>query len=480
MATVSDDAIDYVNSTSTFPAVIFKRTHATRHAVENGKFLANALGSGMTLEGNFTYECTNTSREADKPDDPSACANRMLFMATAGWSMHYFQSFVTPNGNVTVEEWTDAWDDMHAFDEADWTWDEFMPLCTTFYTEMLHPYLEWWSQNDIPLLLRSYERSGEIFYSARFAIPKLGHIIEVVSGNVTGGAWRSRFEPYGACECEAASVLPRSLADYRHASNQYPQPTDGLPALLIAMVAMPAGDVSQFPNFITSVTGLPSEYVAIANASDDGGCEYSDTSMLVSESYMIPVRMVNNRCAKRTPLRTVAIWEEDYTRTLDQNMNKMGYSGYGRYVDWHIGVYSNQRTLDTVGKWLDERSIGYKQGGFNTSFTASPTPAPTGADVGSAFSVAPTPFPSPAGPAPTTLITGTGVPNITGSVWSRGVSGLGVEFQSSYSGEYFDLRKVRVLDYCSPGGTEPYGEQVFDASSTAYYCPTHWAAFADE
>ena len=479
LAATTDDSTDdsASGSSSPFPAQIFKRTHATRHAIANGEFVSTALGNAMSLSGNYTYSCINNTqlenaaaKSAGNPDTgPSACANRMLFLATGGFSMHYFQSYITPNGNITVEEWTDAWDDMHAFSDKDWTWDEFMPLSTTFYTDMLRPYLEWWSQNDIPLLLRSYEHGGEVYYSARFSIPKLGHIIEVVSGNVTGDEWRNQFKQYRADECEMASVLPRSHADYRNELDQYP-PTGMLPTLLIAMVSSPASDVRLFPNFITNVTGLSSDHVSVVNES---GCEYSDTSMLLGGSYMVAVRMVNNPRAKRTPSRTVALYEEDYTNTLDQNMNKGGYNGYGRYVDWHIGVYTLQRTLDTVGKMLDERGIGYKQGGSNaTAGVFSGSGGSTNAPVG-----APTQSPTPAGTS--TGVTGVSS-NATGSVWSRGISGLGVEFQSTYSGEYFDMAEVRVLDYCSPGASEPYGQEGPFMDDEVAYCPSHWAENADD
>ena len=250
------DAGDPSKPTSfTSGALLYKRTHAASDAVAAVDFVSSKLGLPLDLNG--TYHCGDGTPgfTATLEDRSDLCARRALFSGLGGFSVHYYESHTTQDGAITVGDWVDAWTTMHNFSDPAFEWNEFMHQGMTFWAPTLDPFLGFWG-HDVAVLYRKYvETDVDVVYSARVVVPGSGHVVEIVSRNVSDPKPFANYSEYG--ECPESNHLTATMADLESQWAKFGGSSHaddlGLPDLLIAQITMPvpnAEDTSRFGDFL--------------------------------------------------------------------------------------------------------------------------------------------------------------------------------------------------------------------------------------
>ena len=427
-ATLSLAEHDYTRIVEGTTVRIYKRTHASANALKDATWAMDNLGLSFLF--NTTYTCSD-----DSPGDTAGgtpCAERMIVTGLADWDMHYYQSYITPMWNISVKDWADEWTASHFPGGADQTWNAWTPMGVTFYAPTLAPFLETWAAAGVASLRR---KAGNL-YSARVVVPHTGHVVEVVS-NVTADA--GSFGAYAADECGAASVPTRtveSLAKYWMAMGGELVNSAGLPDLLVVHVTQPVAeraDVAKLGDFIATYSGASVDVAATVG----DACGYGEFTLplgpyendfYVPFDYAVGIRSVWNPAM---PLDRVKFYEHYMADAIDHLAG--ANQGFSRYMDWHVGLMmlasdgaDTWTSLEANAAALEAAGVGFHDGGDGSE----------------------------------------------GSNWSRGASGLGVEFHGHYSrgGEGTLLGEYGNINYCAP---HAYGADDL-------YCPADYDAMCDE
>ena len=148
---------------------VFKRTLATPDAFGDGAWLRENLGFAIGL--NRSYDAGGAT-----------CAHRVLLTALDGWSVHLFESAVTPQGNATVADFSADWASLHArLGSSSYERDAWLMQSQTFYAPTLTPFLERWRERGVGFVGARYASPSDnvTLYSAMVSLPHAGHVIEV-------------------------------------------------------------------------------------------------------------------------------------------------------------------------------------------------------------------------------------------------------------------------------------------------------------
>ena len=403
---------------------LFKRTHASCAAGRDATFVTTKLG--MAVSSNASYACAGAE-----------CADRVVATTLGNFEMHYFTSYVTPEKDVTTCDFAASFGAANAFASDSWTYSEWATQGVTFYVPTLHPHLRLWTREGVAYLARaSSDAGGETLYSARVVVPHTGHVVEVVS-NVTADA--GSFGAYAADECGAASAPTRtveSMAKYWMAMGGELVNSAGLPDLLVVHVTQPVAeraDVAKLGDFVATYSGASVDVAATVG----DACGYGEITLplgpyendfYVPFDYAVGVRSVWNPAM---PLDRVKFYEHYMADAIDHLAG--ANQGFSRYMDWHVGLMmlasdgaDTWTSLEANAAALEAAGVGFHDGGDGSE----------------------------------------------GSNWSRGASGLGVEFHGHYSrgGEGTLLGEYGNINYCAP---HAYGADDL-------YCPADYDAMCDE
>ena len=483
--------------TPTTNLTLFKRTHASCGAFGDADFVETELG--MDVSVNVSYYCNGVesgakpcarrvvaraprprtrsdpkpksgederNRDLDLHRESIICLNfraapfpetpgsplRLAVDATvspqatvlANFQLHYFQSFVSPELNVTTCDLAGAFAAANAFDAA-WTWSEWTAQGATFFVPTLDAHVRRWISTGTAWVGRTYAARGDRFFSARVVVPHTGHVVELLSGNATARA--GEFVGYGAGECGGAAIASASLPELERAwaaQGGALANTQGLPDLLPVALSQPATDVGAFASFLEAHSSqrLATAVETHATAADD--CAWSRT-LLNSDaslaSWAVELVLVHNERPARGAYN--ATFVEAYTRRAMDALMACD-TGYARYVDNHVGLsLGSSRPLDVTARSLCSHDVGFRAG---TDGTAA-----------------------------------------WGSAWSRGAAGLGVEFQGGVDYTFFDAADLTMLDYCATLGGGPTDDycpwnktDIFDTaqSAAAHWFSMHWGLVA--
>ena len=443
-------------------ALLYKRTHAVSDAVAAVDFVQSKLGLPLDLNGTYHCAAGSPGYTASLAGRADLCARRALFSGLGGFSVHYYESHTTQDGAVSVGDWVDAWTSMHNFSAADFSWNEFVHQGMTFWAPTLDPFLGFWG-HDVAVLYRKYVEasSGDRVYSARVVVPGSGHVVEIVSRNVSDPRPFSNYSEVG--ECPEANHLASTMAELEDQWTKFGGSSHaedlGLPDLLIAQITMPVANEADTPRFGDFLrTHLSPEDQRTVRSSEKTiiekngrtTCAHADTmvSLTLNGSYQVPIRYVYNADAARTEGRSVHVYGTLYTDHLDEVMGCD--AAYARYADWHVGI-ETEATLDYSAARLCANDVGFKNGGTTNLTQLNLT--------------------TTAGPFNWTAADANITNAILGSNWCRGTNGLGVEFRGTYDFDFFKSDAIRLLDYCSPtGNPRPWGFAQDDENQMEW-CP---------
>ncbi|KAH8046656.1 hypothetical protein JL722_13549 [Aureococcus anophagefferens] len=305
---------------------------------------------------------------------------------------------------------------MHNFSAADFSWNEFVHQGMTFWAPTLDPFLGFWG-HDVAVLYRKYveSSSGDRVYSARVVVPGSGHVVEIVSRNVSDPKPFSNYSEVG--ECPEANHLASTMAELEDQWTKFGGSSHaedlGLPDLLIAQITMPVANEADTPRFGDFLrTHLSPEDQRTVRSSEKTiiekngrtTCAHADTmvSLTLNGSYQVPIRYVYNADAARTEGRSVHVYGTLYTDHLDEVMGCD--AAYARYADWHVGI-ETEATLDYSAARLCANDVGFKNGGTTNLTQLNLT--------------------TTAGPFNWTAADANITNAILGSNWCRGTNGLG-------------------------------------------------------
>ncbi|KAH8073144.1 hypothetical protein JL721_3123 [Aureococcus anophagefferens] len=378
---------------------MFKRTHASCRAFDDGEFVAWKLG--MVVSVNVTYYCNaGTQFMTLKP-----CAERVVATVLANFEFHYYQG--------------------HG---------------SSHYVPTLDTHLKLWGSSGVSYLGRRYtDADGAVVYSARVVVPGSGHVVELVTGNVSS-ANAGTFAAYGAGECGGANELATTIAemDARGRAGRHVGQFVGLPDL------RPCASRSRrrTPPPSRFLEAHSDQHLAPTLRTTDAESAWTRSLLNIDATLagwaMEVVSIHNRRAAKRG--YNVSFFASYVTEAQDELI--ACNTGYARYVDNHIGVSlggPDSLSLDANAESLCRNDVGFHNG--NDSYD-------------------------------------------WGSNWCRGASGLGVEFQGNFDWTFFHPELVDPLDYCAKLGSGdsmdfcPYNMTAIKASSPETWWEENWMLVA--
>ena len=212
-----------------------------------------------------------TAREDD--DDAvkgsRACATRVSLAAMPAFSLHFFESAVTPEGPVPVAAWVSYWRELHGGFEGgagghggrDGAWDAFMANSLTFYAPDLTPFVRRLRGARVPIFAGSYNHTLKIcrfhceavrLYSASVVVPGTGHLFEVVSEQLDARL-RGPFARFPASSCAESLVVRQTVEEMRalwaSSGGSMTGGEGGVPDLLLVKLAF-AGRVAALNGFL--------------------------------------------------------------------------------------------------------------------------------------------------------------------------------------------------------------------------------------
>ena len=443
---------------------MFKRTHASCRAFDDGEFVAWKLG--MVVSVNVTYYCNaGTQFMTLKP-----CAERVVATVLANFEFHYYQGHVTPQKEITTCDFADGFVAANDFSDPTFAWSEWQrPVAVTIfgcenneqsspcfvgewtaqgsshYVPTLDTHLKLWGSSGVSYLGRRYtDADGAVVYSARVVVPGSGHVVELVTGNVSS-ANAGTFAAYGAGECGGANELATTIAEMDDAwtaqggtlVNLF-----GLPDLLPLRIAQPSTDAAAIPEFLEAHSDQHLGTSTFSHETDAESCTWTRSLLNIDATLagwaMEVVSIHNRRAAKRG--YNVSFFASYVTEAQDELI--ACNTGYARYVDNHIGVSlggPDSLSLDANAESLCRNDVGFHNG--NDSYD-------------------------------------------WGSNWCRGASGLGVEFQGNFDWTFFHPELVDPLDYCAKLGSGdsmdfcPYNMTAIEASSPETWWEENWMLVA--
>ena len=150
--------------TSSPSILLYKRTHATADAEADAVFLRDNFGLNITINETAVKDEGTLGRTGG-----DLCAKRFGHTTLPTYSIHLFESAVTPQGPVPVADWVSYWRELHGgFVRADArggggapnanysaerasAWDAFMYNSQTFYAPDLTPFVRRLRANGVPM-----------------------------------------------------------------------------------------------------------------------------------------------------------------------------------------------------------------------------------------------------------------------------------------------------------------------------------------
>ena len=464
----------------------YKRTFASMNAEGDAKWAENNLG--------WTSEYKQTYSEVDG----MSCASRELMLSLGEWSTHFFTSYVTPQGDVSVAQWVSFWSELHGnLSDVGFAWDAWMHHSMTYYVPELTPFLAKWAENGTPFLARKYVNAldGETLFAAYINIPHTGVIVELISAELADSDQDAFFRELEPASCAGAVRVNRTLAEMNGAwasmagrmANEM-----GLPDALIVQLSMPtAADPSAFGSYLQryassniTVEAREARYVTpgsdeTARAPDDHAardraCEWASARLKLQPSPTHPVDWHIDVKAVRNPLAAG------------------GVRGVPARVEATSGVRADASEspvspadATSIAKAREDRPLDYRadqSGGFESNLTEAGSMANysvahfekvvveanaelLGCNSGWSryldwhLGVACDSPQSLDKIGPKLCVDGSGFHghvssankkvSSEGSLWAAGVGGLGVEFHMDFTWEFFNESRMVLLDYCS-------------------------------
>ena len=159
--------------TSSPSILLYKRTHATADAEADAVFLRDNFGLNITINETAVKDEGTLGRTGG-----DLCAKRFGHTTLPTYSIHLFESAVTPQGPVPVADWVAYWRALHhgfvradalvggvAEPNANYTaeradaWDAFMYNSQTFYAPDLTPFVRRLRANGVPMFPATYNAS---------------------------------------------------------------------------------------------------------------------------------------------------------------------------------------------------------------------------------------------------------------------------------------------------------------------------------
>jgi hypothetical protein len=161
--------LDYKVSAS--EVLLYKRTHPSRDAATDCKFLTETIG----------MECSYYATNA-KADGDGACAHRAQGQAGA-ISYHNIKDQFEPKG--MAEAWIETFNTHHEYsfdiDNGNQQWNQFMTLNTGLFTMSLDTHIRKWKKNGVKFKAHKYVNpaDSEVMYVLITYNPSTGNVIEI-------------------------------------------------------------------------------------------------------------------------------------------------------------------------------------------------------------------------------------------------------------------------------------------------------------
>ena len=167
--TLTDDITDdfYSFSYQSPQLGVFKRTYWSIDPFRDAKFLETFVGLKVSASQVWKMPADpfDVAATTDKDDEPypdfdaspkhgangtQLCAHRSVVSSLEKFELHFFQSFVTPTGEIDTGTWTNSWSGLHGkMSSEDYEWDVFAYPTVTFYAEWIMPFVERLDQHNV-------------------------------------------------------------------------------------------------------------------------------------------------------------------------------------------------------------------------------------------------------------------------------------------------------------------------------------------
>ena len=210
---------------------LFKRAHFSSHASADAAFLQRHFG--LALVTNRTYE-GGAGRSGR-----FECA-RVAHLEALSYEVHLVESSTSPTGNLSTADWVSEWRGLHG-DIGTSGWDQFMANSQTFYAPDLTPFVEATTKGGVDTLRVRYVNplDGMDTFSLAAVVPNTGHLIEVISEQLSERL-RDGFEDgWDATACAEANYAPQPTRSMKAAWDEHGGALvndAGFPDLLIVKV----------------------------------------------------------------------------------------------------------------------------------------------------------------------------------------------------------------------------------------------------
>jgi hypothetical protein len=277
-----------------------------------------------------------------------------------GFQVHMVQSFVTPNGSETPDEWFSYMSELH----GDMTrWDQFMHYGTTFYASDLSAHLERFQADGVPFMARKTSSEATL-YSLLVQTPS-AKTMEIVSTKAPRSN-ASLFVEWGIDECPVSherdlseiktisdsfwsDYVPTYLSDYLSDHQQSHRELPPLTAIGVN-IAAPAQTVSEIGAWLEKYLMTASKPKLLKSSS----CTVASITYANAE-----VRYVSNPGA-RVGSKTVEHYAEMQMAAHKQYVGTG--AGWDAWMDnhWAIGIGTNvdrDRPLDEIVKSLTDDGV---------------------------------------------------------------------------------------------------------------------------
>jgi len=270
--------------------------------------------------------------DADTSSASKSCAVDMK-ASCDGFDLHMVQSFITPNGTETPNEWFSYMSELHGDMQ---TFDQFMHLGTTFYASDLTQHLEAFKSDGVKFMARKHSSSGMYSLLVSTASAK---VLEITSDKKPSSS-SSLFTEWGSDECPSAHVW--SNFDLTNTTTTL-RASSSLPSLTAigVNIAATATSVKDIGPWLEKYKISGSK----ATVETDGACTFANI-----EYSNAVVRYVNNPSAK-IGSRTV----EDYEKyQMGVHAEYVGQNkGWDAFMDnhWCVGVSHSQYLDETAKLW---------------------------------------------------------------------------------------------------------------------------------
>ena len=274
-----DDAFS-ANSTLNDTVGVFKRTYFSTDPFRDAKFVETFFGLTVRAAQNWkmpadpmdvqAQRASDDTPYADGPEPPRGangtipCARRAVLAGADGFELHFFESFVTPEGATRAGDWVDSWSALHAaLGDDDYDWDVFAPPTVTFYAKEIMPFVQRLDHHAVPFRAFQYLRPGtdRRMHSALVNVPFTGLTLEVTSEQSLARNESARFRPLAPRECPPSLWLrsePAALDAQLDALGAAGRNALGLPGVVVAALATPARDdtVTGARDYFSKVLGV--------------------------------------------------------------------------------------------------------------------------------------------------------------------------------------------------------------------------------